>query len=470
MISHTLIESDNLASILYEQHLSSENIIVKLDDDTRGDHLTIFLGSRLLHDCHIFEKIIKKSKSYRNVTFAPFSFKKSSTLNSQFKLLKKQGLTINVRDSLSFANAKHLGIRKINNTHDVLLSSKEIINATKGLDKECAIFTSSKSDASYCLEGIDIIDICELDSFDKVVSTLSTFKTLHTNHIELAMFAISFGNDVKLYKDRFGFNFEIYKQSLYRLKNVKWIEEAHRVSKTGQEVSIVCACMNRYDILNLNIRSWLKYNEVAEIIIVDWSSAESLEHLKEIDDRIKVIRVQDETYFNIAKAYNLAIDYASYPFILKMDVDYMLNPYYNFFIEHPKPDNEDFYAGDWRKNPNDNTLKYLAGLCYAMKKDIIDVGGYNETFEGYGYDDTDLIDRLSEHGLTKHGLTYNHCVLHIPHPDVERSKNYQTKSIAESGSSNREKRNTCFTRRKYFVLEEGLRYTLVAYERTNLNL
>ena len=130
-------------------------------------------------------------------------------------------------------------------------------------------------------------------------------------------------------------------------------------------VSLICACKNRNAPLKISLSSWLLFKEITEIIIVDWSSDESLRELTDWDERIKVINVPNQTYFNQPQPLNLAANVATGDYILKVDTDYILNPYFNFF-EHYKIDNESFLCGqnDYEQVEINSSpyFKYLRGL------------------------------------------------------------------------------------------------------------
>jgi len=96
-------------------------------------------------------------------------------------------------------------------------------------------------------------------------------------------------------------------------------------------VSIIAACKNRRKALEISLRSWLMFEEVKEVIITDWSSDESINDLADLDSRVKIITVSDKEYFNQPQPLNLAASIATGDYILKFDVDHVLNPYYNFF-------------------------------------------------------------------------------------------------------------------------------------------
>lgn len=222
-------------------------------------------------------------------------------------------------------------------------------------------------------------------------------------------------------------------------------------------VSIVCACMNRGDTLKVTLTSWLKFKEVGEIVIVDWSSSDSLEWVIDLDERIKLIRVDDQPYFNLSKAYNLAIDNATKDYVLKMDVDYLLNPYYNFFALHAKPEIDSFYTGNW-SGSEDLIFKHLNGLIYSQKTCLLEVNCYNENFEGYGWDDTDLYEILKSIGKKRLYINHDYSIIHIIHEEKVRTENYENKCIRFSARKN--KRLKIFNRRivKWELLLKNKRF------------
>jgi len=198
------------------------------------------------------------------------------------------------------------------------------------------------------------------------------------------------------------------------------------------KISVICACMNRMEILKVNIMSWLNFSEIGEIVIVDWNSKQPLYDLLKLDKRIKIVRVEDQKYFNISQAFNLALDNSTLEYVLKLDTDYFLNPYYNFFKSHPVQ-NDSFYTGCWSYCEENNDIpkpifQHLSGLCYARREYLIAVKGYNEHFNGYGYDDTDLHNRILASGKRKIIINHDYSVMHIPHSTSERLANYETNS------------------------------------------
>ena len=62
------------------------------------------------------------------------------------------------------------------------------------------------------------------------------------------------------------------------------------------------------------------------------------------------------------------------------------------------------------------------------RKDLIRVNGYDENFEGWGYEDTELVLRLNNSGVTQRCMKFRGIVFHIYHKEASRdnkSKNEQ---------------------------------------------
>ena len=218
-------------------------------------------------------------------------------------------------------------------------------------------------------------------------------------------------------------------------------------------ISLICACKNRNEALKISLTSWLLKKEITEIIIVDWSSDESLAALTKLDKRIKVISVPNQKYFNQPQPLNLAASIATGDYILKVDCDYIFNPYHNFFEtyqidensfisgNHSMTKNYEYFDGEQYVidrsnmtmeeikeylNANNPIFKYLVGLLFVSRHNFIKIGGYNENLgKYYAYEDEEIFHRLSVLGLTEKKLNFNYDILHIPHPDKKRTENFE---------------------------------------------
>ena len=192
----------------------------------------------------------------------------------------------------------------------------------------------------------------------------------------------------------------------------------HKPWVNGHSVSLTTGCMNRREFLAKALPTWTRTAVPNEIVIVDWSSQESLRDLLPLDPRIVVVRVTDQEHWNNAKCHNLEFRLARGGIVLRLDSDYLLGPI--FFPKHPLRDGA-FYAGNWQ-TVLDSDKKSLSGALYAHRADLYRVNGYNERLDGYGQEEDDLFDRLAETGLERLDVDLN-TMDHIPHGDELRYKN-----------------------------------------------
>lgn len=217
-------------------------------------------------------------------------------------------------------------------------------------------------------------------------------------------------------------------------------------------VSLIVACKNRYKPLLISLQSWLFFKEIKEIIIVDWDSDESLSHLTRLDPKIKVIKVPNKKYFNQPQPLNLAASLAKEDFILKVDCDYVMNPYYNFFESYPIDDNSFVSGFPNYENPeyiqdgrvmldytnmtldeiNDycniysSYFKSLYGLLFVKRENFLKCGGFNENLgDYYGFEDEEFHGRLQAIGLEMKKINYDYNLIHIPHQDSKRIEHFR---------------------------------------------
>ena len=194
-------------------------------------------------------------------------------------------------------------------------------------------------------------------------------------------------------------------------------------------ISLICACKNRIKPLLISLQSWLLCDEIKEIVIVDWSSDEPIKNITNLDSRIKRVRVNDQQFFNQPQPLNLALKLCTQEDVIKVDSDYVFNPYWNFF-ESYFVDETSFVCGDVDLEPNNVSVepyfKYLRGTLYVKRKFLEEVGGWNENMgEYYGGEDGEMENRLELYGLTKKKLNLDYSVMHIPHSNKERVLNFR---------------------------------------------
>jgi hypothetical protein len=224
------------------------------------------------------------------------------------------------------------------------------------------------------------------------------------------------------------------------------------MSLPNKSITLICACKNRNQPLQIALTSWLLRPEITEIVLVDWDSDEALSSLTKLDSRIKVIAVPNQKYFNLPQPLNLAASIATGDYILKVDCDYIFSPYYNFFETYQidetnfvsgKHDikNYEVFNGEYYVVDKDNMslleiaeyfnsysqyFRPLSGLLSVSRRNFVKIGGYNENIgKYYGYEDDEILHRFRVLGLQEKKLNYDYHLFHIPHQDKKRIENYE---------------------------------------------
>jgi len=201
-------------------------------------------------------------------------------------------------------------------------------------------------------------------------------------------------------------------------------------------ISLVVCVKNRYNPLKIALQSWINQVSIKEILIIDWDSQDiDPNYLSNLDNRIRIIKFEDKKYFHISKAYNIAIREAKYDHIIKADVDYIFNGYYQ--LEHWLNLNweKEFLTGysGWRfLHMEFGFLKCLNGMIISKKQHILNAGMYDERFANYGQEDEHLYKRLEQQNLKRILMpVYPNIVpiYHNPHEDYHRVEYYKNKNL-----------------------------------------
>jgi hypothetical protein len=184
--------------------------------------------------------------------------------------------------------------------------------------------------------------------------------------------------------------------------------------------------MNRDRHLRHSVRTWLKLPLIDEILIVDWSTRESIVDLLDLDPRVRIVRAEGEPRWILSYAYNLGIAQARGDIILKCDADCMPTP----AVMNLRPAAGRYYAGDW--HTGDAVGKTCAnGQCLFTREQWHQVNGYSELIRRYGHDDTDFYDRMVACGHARTEITPD-LLNFVPHDDGERVVNQIAKGAVET--------------------------------------
>ena len=246
-------------------------------------------------------------------------------------------------------------------------------------------------------------------------------------------------------------------------------------------VSLIISTYNRPDALALCLESVKRQKRLPdEVIIGDDGSREDTKLMIESfqkDFPVPLLHIwQEDKGFRLAKCRNKCIAKSKYEYIIQIDGDMILHPY--FVADHISCAREGFYIKGGRVNitrakteqlcinrtydylgffsrgltRRENSIhclilaRYLAvrrktrpGLGCNMsfwKKDLIQVNGYDEYYVGWGGEDYDLSIRLLNIGCKKLAIKFAAIGFHLWHEDKymenkEKNFNYYYEKIAE---------------------------------------
>jgi glycosyltransferase involved in cell wall biosynthesis len=128
---------------------------------------------------------------------------------------------------------------------------------------------------------------------------------------------------------------------------------------------------------------------------------------------VTVLQVHDAAPFNVARARNLGARAATTPWLCFLDSDSLLSPAFSKTVL-PLLQNGTY----WQADAHDHDL---AGLVVCPTQTFNAIGGYDETFEGWGCEDRDLSLRLRLAGCARRQLPPN-LVHALTHDDTTRTR------------------------------------------------
>jgi glycosyltransferase involved in cell wall biosynthesis len=87
--------------------------------------------------------------------------------------------------------------------------------------------------------------------------------------------------------------------------------------------------------------------------------------------------------------------------------------------------------------PVKNTMKMRGGLLGVWKEDLLAVNGWNEEFNGWGMEDTEMVTRLFYSGVTIRKLKFAGITWHLWHPVSDRKYLDKNRELLEHTIRNR---------------------------------
>ena len=155
-----------------------------------------------------------------------------------------------------------------------------------------------------------------------------------------------------------------------------------------------------------------------EVILVDDACPDGTGNWVEANfPGVKVVRSHSENAFNLARARNIGVGAASAEWLLFVDADVRIEPgWIDWMRVNVEPGR--FY---WiEADPQGRRNRDLFGTLICHRSDFAALEGYDEVFQGWGGEDSDLKERLVINGV-KEDFFPARFISAIPHSDRERA-------------------------------------------------
>lgn len=204
-------------------------------------------------------------------------------------------------------------------------------------------------------------------------------------------------------------------------------------------ISFVTTCMNRDSSLKLtlpvNIQVLKSYPE-ANITLLSYNSKGNIRDIVApyIDNpQLFYYEEREAEHFSMSHAKNMVTRLANGDFIVNLDADNFLSPLYmNQLLKSLSLGAQYILPMMPRKNCG------IDGRIGFFKEFFIEHKGYDESFTGWGYDDTDLVKRFKDASLKKSYVIFDSVGYALGQSEAERIANYreEDKDLSKSGTSN----------------------------------
>ena len=229
-----------------------------------------------------------------------------------------------------------------------------------------------------------------------------------------------------------------------------WAPDGLDVPLDPPQVTLLAACHlvpERVPAFRNAINSWVKagHDEAGtkrsfdKVILVDWSSEADLwgETARVwggagIPTPLSFYKVYgndgEPLKWQLAKAVNFGLSKVTTEVVLKVDCDtYVerglleLNP-----LQNHANDRKIFRYGDYRSAKDENEI-HINGCIMARMDTLREVNMYDERLQQYGWDDSNLYDRLRDSGaqdlnITRRNAAGHTYITHVWHPHSEMSQ------------------------------------------------
>ena len=176
--------------------------------------------------------------------------------------------------------------------------------------------------------------------------------------------------------------------------------------------SIIVTCKNRLHHLQQTLPSMVAQSH-SEVIVVDYGCPQNTKDwVRSHYPSVIVVEVNDDPVFSLSRARNKGSQSAKGDFLLFTDADVLLEQDLGQWIF------ENITPGVYCTVQQTGNSP-LSGTVICAQQDFNSVGGYDEVFRGWGWEDLDLYFRLGKVGLVEKKFASDYLRA-IEHSNEER--------------------------------------------------
>jgi glycosyltransferase involved in cell wall biosynthesis len=191
--------------------------------------------------------------------------------------------------------------------------------------------------------------------------------------------------------------------------------------------SCITTCKSRLDHLKVSLPRMMSFAD-SEVVVVDYDCPQGTsDWVRDAYPAATVVSVRGEAGFNAARARNLGAGAASAPWLLFLDVDTVaetdlperLTPLLSpaaFLLPEPR-------------------LPELYGALLVSRAQYDQVDGYDEALQGWGSEDEDITERLTDAGL-RAGSFPSALLRSLPHDNDLRVLHHEIKDPVVNNAVN----------------------------------
>jgi len=203
------------------------------------------------------------------------------------------------------------------------------------------------------------------------------------------------------------------------------------ITSVPSKLTYCTVCMNRLnhlrETLPINLQNNERFKNV-QFLVLDYNSSDGLESwIKDTlsryveGGRLIYYKNPEPELFDRSHSKNMAAKLAEAEIVCNVDSDnIVLTEYTEFVLEKFRVNNNIFITADSGRLYH---VSDLVGRICCLKKDFVNVGGYDESLSGYGFEDNDIIARLTRLGREQVIVENVNLLSSIKHDNNDRIKN-----------------------------------------------